>query len=110
MPNDLSGIGFPTYQEWEFPITNCNKTIKTCSLKVLNSTTILYLYTARERARKSSTITKTVVSILTFSDSFTQEPEFLRPGTLLGKQSVPMRLSCRQSATTIVPFPAGERA
>lgn len=69
MPIDLSGIGFSTYQEWEIHLTSCNKRRNYGSLKVLNIITILYLYTAPERARESSTIIKTGDSGPTFADS-----------------------------------------
>ncbi|GBR04435.1 hypothetical protein AOE01nite_29430 [Acetobacter oeni] len=69
MPIDLSGIGFSTYQEREIPLTVWNNERNSRSLKVLNIITILYLYTAPERARKSSTIIKNGDSVTTFSDS-----------------------------------------
>ncbi|AQT03827.1 hypothetical protein A0U91_00915 [Acetobacter persici] len=72
MPIDLSGIGFSTYQEREIPLTIWNKRRNSRSLKVLNIITILYLYTALERVRESSTIIKTDDSVATFSDSSAQ--------------------------------------
>lgn len=74
MPIDLSGIGFSTYQEREIPLTIWNKRRNLRSLKVLNIITILYLYTALERARESSTIIKTDDSVPTFSDSSAPHP------------------------------------
>lgn len=74
MPIDLSGIGFSTYQEREIPLTIWNKRRNSRSLKVLNIITILYLYTALERTRESSTIIKTDDSVATFSDSSAQRP------------------------------------
>lgn len=74
MPIDLSGIGFSTYQEREIALTIWNKRRNSRSLKVLNIITILYLYTALERARESSTIIKTGDSVTTFSDSSTRHP------------------------------------
>lgn len=71
MPIDLSGIRFSTYQERAIHLTTCNKRRNQGSLKVLNIITILYLYTALERARESSTIIKTGDSGSTFSDSST---------------------------------------
>lgn len=74
MPIDLSGIGFSTYQEREIHLTIWNKRRNSRSLKVLNTITILYLYTALERARESSTIIKTGDSRTTFSDSSARHP------------------------------------
>ena len=74
MTIDLSGIGFSTYQEREIPLTIWNKRRNSRSLKVLNIITILYLYTALERARESSTIIKTDDSVATFSDRSAQRP------------------------------------
>lgn len=74
MPIDLSGIGFSTYQEREIPLTIWNKRRNSRSLKVLNIITILYLYTALERARESSTIIKIDDSVTTFSDSSAHHP------------------------------------
>ncbi|MBY4639142.1 hypothetical protein K6L44_03810 [Gluconacetobacter entanii] len=72
MPIDLSGIAFSTYQEQEISLTIWNKKRNSRSLKVLNTITILYLYTALGRARESSTIIKTGDSGSTFSDSSAQ--------------------------------------
>ncbi len=74
MPIDLSGIRFSTYQEREIHLTDWNNRRNPRSLKVLNIITILYLYTALERARESSTIIKTNDSVSTFSDSSAQRP------------------------------------
>ena len=74
MPIDLSGIGFSTYQERKIPLTIWNKRRNLRSLKVLNIITILYLYTALERACESSTIIKTDDSVATFSDSSAHHP------------------------------------
>lgn len=115
MPFGLSGIDFPAYREWDVAIIDCYKRGKSRSLRVLNSITIQYLYTAPGRAREFSITTKSDGFSSTFPDSPAPRPDFLRAGALLGKRRacggtrfIVMQRDCCQSATTIRPPVAGE--
>ena len=117
MPFGLSGIDFPAYREWDVSLINCYKRGKSRSLRVLNSITIQYLYTAPGRARESSNTIKTAGFVSTFSDSPAPRHDFLRARFLLGRRpicggrrSVVMQRNCDQCAATIRPSVVGGHA